>query len=171
MFLLILAIWVVLIFSLRVALFGNPLHRLVSRQPPQLLEHLDRRMEGKALPPDLSEPEADFVRRFSRLAVLELVLLILEIAILVFFLLSWDFTYMAYYWLCLAILLKNILSFFLSWFYSQSRRRRETGLFRQLMQAPVWLRRLDRLSAALSAAAFILLLLKISGFWPGNDVV
>ncbi len=169
MFLLILLIWAIVIFSLRVTVFGNPLEKLTRKHEPEMLQRLDQKMTEQTVPEDLNTPETDFVQRFSRLAMLELGVLILEVGILLFFILGWEFEYKFYYWLCIFLLTKNALAFGLSWSYSR-KLKEEEGLFSHLLNLPPWIVWADRISSLFSAAGMLLLVLKVSGIWPAENV-
>ncbi len=168
MFILILGMWTVIVFALRVAIFGNPLNNLVQTQPLSLLDRLDQRVQDRELVGELTGPERNFVQRFSRMALLEVFFFGLEIGILAYLILSWEFSRPGFYWFILGLLGKNLLIFVLSWFYSRALRK-ERALFRHLLQLPRWLITADRLSAAVSASVFILLILKIAGLWPATE--
>ncbi len=122
------------------------------------------------LPDDLSGQETDFVRDFSRMAMIELAALVVEIGLLLYFLLGWDFNFQFYFWLCAGLLAKNLLAFALSWFYSQNLKE-EKGVFSHLLNIPPWINLADRVSAAVSAGGMILLVLKISGLWPTDGTL
>ncbi len=167
LFVLFLIMWTVIVYSLYIAIRGNPLPRLVAEQPVELLEHLDQQFEARGGAPEAGGSTADFIRRFSRSALFELLAFVLELGLLFFLVLAWEFEVAFYFWLCVALLLKNLAAFGFSWNYSRSMRHSQ-GLFKHLLRIPSWVGMLDRLSAALSAAGFILLLLHIFNHWMGG---
>jgi len=165
LFFLMLAMWAVIIYSLRIAVFGNPLPDLVARQSRDLLTHLDQQLESQGGSFDPAGEEADFIRRFSRAALIEILAFALEICLLLFFIFIWEFENNIFFLLCAGLFCKNLAVFGFSWHYSRFWPKKE-GLLKHLLNLPRWLKVLDRASAALSAAFFILLLIHIFDFWP-----
>ena len=166
MFILMLAMWAVVIYSLRIAVFGNPLPQLVARQSTELLNYLDQRMESRGISLEPVGEEADFIRRFSRSALIEILAFTIEIGLLLFFIFIWEFEHEFFFWLCVGLLCKNLAVFGFSWHYSRIWPKQE-GLFKHLLNLPGWLKHLDRASASLSAAVFLVLLIHIFNLLPG----
>lgn len=156
------AVWCVVIYSFRIALFGNPLHKLLVTTDARLLSRTEAIVhEGQAPPSD--DPAAELLRRFSRLTLLELGAFILEMVLLIFFVLS-DLLPRAMVWMCVALIGKNILVLAGSIYYARIQASRNE-LFGSLRALPGWLLWLDRISALLSGVAFLLLFAALNGLF------
>jgi len=145
--------WAVALFSARVALLGNPLLNLVAHQEADLLGRADELTKGEHHPEP--GPETELIRRFSRVVLLELVMLALEVAMLVMFLLEGQLPL-----LCWLLLGKNLLLLAASLW--ASRCLNTDGVFSGILSIPSWMVWTDRISAALTAAGFAVLLLHIN---------
>ena len=141
MWLLSMGLWLVVVYSMRVALFGNPLYRLVARADAAVLDHLDRAATvGNAV---IDESSVLFLQRFSRLTLLELGAFVLEMGLLVTLWLTEKLE-----WLALFLFCKNLLLVALS--IAMARRHADRGLFAGMLDLPAWVVRLDRVSAFVS---------------------
>lgn len=145
--------WAVALFSARVALLGNPLLKLVTRQQADLLGRAEELIKGERTPEP--GPETELIRRFSRVVLLELVVLALEVAMLVMFLLEGQLPL-----LCWGLLGKDLLLLAASLW--ASRRIDADGVFSGILSIPSWMVWTDRLSAGLTAAGFAVILLHIN---------
>lgn len=146
-------LWGVVVYSLRIGLFGNPLSRHIAGVDPELLRRIDALTNAGELPQTAAE--AAFLTRFSRLTLLELGAFVIEIGLLT---ILWHQGRLV--WLCLALLLKNLVLFAVSVMLARGRPR--DGLFGSLLTLPEWLVRLDRLSAWASGIGCLILFLAIN---------
>ena len=154
MILLSIGMWCVLIFSLRVALFGNPLLNLLRQTDKASLENAEKsalsaldRMEEKAF---------HLVRRLSRLTILEAVMFLLELGILIFLV----FTH-TYFWVSVTLLFKDLIIILFSILITRRFRHREKKLS-SLCDLPAWFDIVERVSASLSALGFFYLFLAVN---------
>ena len=99
-----------------------------------------------------------FLRRFSRLTLLELLMLVLEVVLLAHL---WVTGTMA--WLCAGLLAKDLLLLALS--AAMARPQLRGGLFEALLGLPRWLVWTDRASALVSGLGGLILLLAVNEFW------
>ena len=157
MFLLSIALWFVVVYSFRVAVFGNPLYRHVLEADRDFLAKLDKLTQNNRY--ELTQLEVAFLQRFSRLAILELAMLIFEAGLLVYL---WMAGTMA--WLCLGLLSKNLL--LLAFSAAIARSRPKESLFDSLLGLPSWLMWVDRTSAMFSAIGAFFLFLVVNDINP-----
>ena len=150
-------LWCVVVCNLRVAFAGNPLYLHLVRANAEFLRGLDKVASGGRAA--ASEPEVRFLRRFSRLTLLELAVFVLEMSLLVYLWLSRTME-----WLSFALLVKNLFLFALSAAMAPALMRE--SLFQSLVVLPSWLIRLDRLSALISGAGAFVLFLGVNGIQP-----
>ncbi len=150
MFFISVGLWGVVLYNFRAAMFGSAPYRLVTSADPDFLEAVARVAAGDNMP--VTQDEFVFLKRFSRLTMLELGMFILEVGILVFLFLSSILE-----WLSFILLCKNLLMIAVG--ATATRGRLQNNIFKSLVALPQWLIVLDRVSAALSAVgAFILFL-------------
>lgn len=157
MLLLTIGLWFVVVLSFRVVLFGNPLYRQLVHADRDLLagvEEVVNQEKDRA-----TEDEMHFLRRFSRLTLLELAAFLLEIALL-FVLYAMD----VLIWLTVALLVKNALLLIVSALVA--RRRTDHRVLAGLVDLPGWLIWSDRASALLSGVGCFLLFLAVNGIKP-----
>lgn len=149
-----LVLWIVVVYSVRVAVFGNPLYRMVQTADATLLARVEAATAGEIN--EVTEDELRFLRRFSRLGVLEMLMVFVELV--VFGALWWVGTHPL---LSMGLFLKNIamlgLSIVLAYVYMAD------GVFEALLGLPRWTGLVDRLSALVSGAGALLILLSING--------
>lgn len=151
-------LWAVVLFSLRVTVAGNPAHQMIFRSEPTFLQRVDELLTGERTPEN-DTPETEFLRRFSRLVLLELVVVGLEIGLLIFFVLQHRMLPLV--WVLLG---KNILMVVVGGWGAAL--RRNGGLFTSLQGLPRWMVLADRLSSLISAVGFIILLLAVNHLLP-----
>lgn len=149
-----LGLWCVVLHSLRVALFGNPLHLCLQQAGPDTLCRADQVASEGRDPAD--EQETRFLRQFSRLTVLGSLLFMLEIALLVTLIATHQLI-----WLCGLLLLKNIVLAAMSLSYAAQ--ADNDFLFRSLASLPRWVMVLDRLSGLASGVGLLIAFLDING--------
>ncbi len=142
--------WVVLVYSVRVAGWGNPLY-VCLRQASEAERFRIQQVASEGRFP-ASPDEQRLVRSFSRLVILELVAVVAEIGLLL-----WVLGSDRLRWLAIALLAKNLGVAALSW--RQARQSRELSVMDSLACLPGWLVWLDRGSALLSAAGCLVIFL------------
>ena len=141
------------VYSLRVALWGNPLYLCLKRADPKLLERAEQVVLGSGITP--TEDEALFVRTFGRLTLLELFLFLLEVGLLVYL-----WVQETVLWLTVSLFAKDLVLIALSAAVAQS--RTQSGPFVSLLELPSWMVWVDRLSALVSGAGFLVLFLSVN---------
>lgn len=152
------ALWAVALFSLRVAVAGNPLYTLILRSEPSFLKGVDELLTGERQP-EPGAPETSFLRRFSRLVLLELVVVGLEVGMLVFLLLQHRMLPLVW-----TLLGKDIAMVAVSGWGAAL--RRNGGLFASLQNLPRWMVVTDRVSSLVSGVGFLILLLAVNHLIP-----
>jgi hypothetical protein len=151
-------LWCVVVCSLRVALFGNPLYRHVARADPDLLTGAERIATHANY--SATDSEVRFLQRFSRLTLLELGVFLLEIGLLLYLWLSRTME-----WLAFALLMKNLILMAVS--AAIARAHSGEGIFESLLALPGWLIAADRVSAFVSGAGCLVLFLVVNNILPG----
>lgn len=147
-------LWCLVVYSLRVALLGNPLYLSVLAAGQDLRFRADQIvMEGRS---PANEAEILFMRRFSRLTVLELVAITGEVAVIVYLLWGGILA-----WLCWFLLAKNAGMIAFSVAMAKSRHAQK-GMFETLRGLPGWYIWLDRLSAGVTAVGLLLAFLAVN---------
>jgi hypothetical protein len=142
--------WVLLVYSVRVAGWGNPLYVCLCQASEAERFRVQQVASEGRLP--ASPGEQRLVQSFSRLVMLELVAFVAEIGLLVWLLGSDRLR-----WLAIALLAKNLILAGLSW--RHARQSRDTGVMDNLVRLPGWLVWLDRGSALVSAAGCLVIFL------------
>ncbi|NOY79372.1 MAG: hypothetical protein GXP31_00050 [Kiritimatiellaeota bacterium] len=148
--------WLVVVFSLRIAVMGNPVFTLLSRADPAAIERMDAMTAG---PGPQSLPAAEdirFLRTFMRWTLIELVLFLVEVGLLVYLLWT-DILPL----LCAILLGKDLAMVALSFYIA--RQQEGPGLFGALCRLPRWLIWTDRISALTSGAGFLVLFMAANG--------
>ena len=141
------------VYSLRVAVWGNPLYLCLKRADLELLERAEQLVLGSGTTP--TEDEAAFVRTFGRLTILEFFLFVLEVGLLVYL-----WVQETVVWLTVGLLAKDLVLIALSAAVAQS--RIQSGPFVSLLELPSWMIWTDRLSALASGAGFMALFLSVN---------
>ena len=149
------ALWFVIVYSTWIATLGNPLYRQVAEADATLLTRADAVTTGELQ--DVTEDEVRFLQRFSRLGLMELAMVLVEVSVFGFL-----------WWvdrspvLSLGLFAKDFamlgLSAVVAHIYTGE------GIFLALLGLPRWIVVADRLSAAASAVGALILLLAINGF-------
>jgi hypothetical protein len=152
-------LWCVVVYSFRVAVFGNPLYLQLARAEPDVLDRVEAVTLGQV--PEPRPAEILFLRRFSRAVVLELAVFVLE---MVLFTYLWLTRVMP--WLSFLLLAKNLMLVALSASMAGASSAVDERLFRRLQSLPPWLIRLDRASAMVSGAGSLALFLNVNGIGP-----
>lgn len=141
------ALWGVVLYSLRVAVVGNPLYVMVRRATPDLLFRAEQVMrEGRDTANDV---ERGFMRRVSRFMMLEFVAFAGEIGVLLYFLRDPRFG-----WIAGALLAKNVILLGVSFGFVR-RLYRGDGMFDRFLNLPPWYVWTDRLSALASGLGLL----------------
>ena len=154
MLLLSIGVWCIVVYSFRVAMFGNPLANLLLRKDHEVLKRAEEgALSGRGA---MAEEDLHLLRRFSRLTLLELVVFLLEAGILVYLLLTHTL-----FWVSLVLLVKDVLAMVLS-VVCTKRVTREGGMLTAFRKLPGWLHTADRASAAISAVGFLYIFLAVN---------
>jgi len=150
-------LWCLVMYSLRVAFFGNPLYQTVVESEQGLLRRAEQMLAERRAP--ASDAEAAFMRRFSRLTLLEFGAFLAEVGLLAFFL--WRRTVV---WVCAVLLAKNLVVIILGIF--MARRHAAHGVFRSLLKLPPWYIWVDRAAALVSGIGLLVTLLVVNRVLP-----
>lgn len=151
------ALWFVVVFGVRIAVWGNPLYQMVAEARVALLEGVEALVLGQV---EEGTPEqVRFVRTFSQRVLVQLGMLCLELAVLVH--LWWMKVMPA---LCIGLLLKDLASAGTGMWVAH--RHRERGALAAVRNAPVWLLLLERVGAGVSAVGALVLFLTINDLRP-----
>jgi len=145
--------WVLLVYSVRVAGWGNPLYVCIRQASDAERFRIQQVANEGRLP--ASPGEQLLVRSFSRLVILEFVALVAETGLLVWLLGSDRLR-----WLAVALLAKNLIMGVLSW--RHARQSCDAGVMDCLVRLPGWMVWLDRGSALLSAAGCLVIFLDVN---------
>jgi hypothetical protein len=152
MLLLSISIWVILVYSLKVSISGNPAYLLVRTVPPPTLKRAADCLESEMMPED--EYIYLFIKKFFRLIAVGSVLFFMEFAIIIYFIYTQPNFYIP--WL---ILFKNLAMLGLG--YSLHREKNE-NIFESVRQLPVWAMRWERISYLVTAGCFLFLFLVVN---------
>lgn len=151
-------LWFLVVFGVRIAVWGNPLHRMVVEAEPALLTGVEAVVLGQK--EEGTPTELRFVRAFTQRVLLQLGMLCLELVVL------------AHLWwvkvapeLCLLLLLKDVAASGAGFWVAH--RDRERGVLAVVRNAPVWLLAAERVSAAVSAFGALVLFMIINGLRLG----
>ncbi len=150
--------WIVVVFSLRIAVAGNPIFTLLSQADPAAVERVDALTAGPGPESLPTEEDVRFLRTFMRWTLTELVLFLIEVGLLIYLL--WIDTLPG---LCAILLGKNLAVVALS--FHIARQQDGPGLFGALCRLPRWLIWTDRLSALASGVGFLVLFLAANGLF------
>ncbi len=151
-----LAVWPLVLYSLRTAVVGDPLCLTVDRADGALLRRVSRAVAGDA--GGLSDAETAFLRRFTRLGLLEMAASLAEVAALIYLL-----AHRLLPWLALGLLAKNFALLLFNLWYVRRRGGGRPDIFEQLRTLPAWYRWMDRASALLSALGLLAMFLAVNG--------
>ncbi len=147
-------LWFIVVFGIRIAVWGNPLHRMVVAAEPALLMGVEALVLGQK--PEGTPTELRFVRTFTQRVLLQLAMLCLELVVLAH--LWWVKVVPA---LCVVLLLKNVVASATGLWVAH--RDRERGVLAVVRNAPVWLLAAERCSAIVSAVGALALFVIVNG--------
>lgn len=150
--------WCVVIFSIRVALFGNPIYRLLQNASAGTLSDAERIARNASSGSEVDDQAFALLKNFSRLTLLELGVFLLEIALLIYLLVS-----RTLFGLSIALLAKNMVALGVSMYYAR-RQSLDRGLLESLRDLPRSVVVMDRLSSLVSALGFVVVFLVAAGF-------
>ena len=153
MFFISVGLWGIVLYNFRAVILGSAPYRLVNSAESDFLDAVARFAAGENV--SVTQDEFVFLKRFSRLTMLELGMFILEMGLLIFLFIS-----NIKEWLSFILLAKNLLMLVVG--AAATRGRIETNIFTSLRALPGWLIVLDRVSAALSAAGGLILFLAVN---------
>ncbi len=159
MLLLSIALWGIVLFSFRVAFLGDPVYQHVAETDDHILDKAQKIISSRQSVP-AGEDEIHFLKRFSRLTILEVAVFLLELAIL------GTLCYMMIVpWVAGALLAKDLLVVIVS-FIVAKKKTSEKGIFTSVTDLPRWLIRADRFSAFISGAGCLFLFIYVNVFMP-----
>ena len=141
------AIWIVLVFSLRVSLFGNPTYTMVCSAPDTLIEKAGVCLVEESAPED--DETRSFLAKFVRWSIASFVLIFLELAVSVYFLFAHPLFFVP--WLIVAkyvIVIQFAMG--IEW-------EDEATIFEQIQRMPKSLIQCERVVCFLTALGFIAL--------------
>jgi hypothetical protein len=145
------AVWIVLVFSLQVSLFGNPTYTLVTRAPQSLVEKAGVCLMEETAPED--DETREFLARFARWSIASVVLICVEVAVTIYFILAHPLFIVP--WMIVAkyiVLIQFALG--IEW-------EEETSILDQIARMPQSLIHMERFVCFLTAIGFVALLLKL----------
>lgn len=144
------AIWTLCILQFRVAFIGNEAWNLVSSTPDSVLKKSLEKIEVG----DVEDEESDanvFLYRFTLSLVVSFLIFFAEICLCSYLMLE-SYSKSSFY-LAFAILYKDLILFGI--FATKNMKGKDLALFESLNFIPKWARQLERISAFLSAIAFL----------------
>lgn len=161
--------WIIVIFNVRVAVWGNPLKNVLDKHDDETLRQAEVLLDTPRKEEWMGEnPKVGFLRSFFRSFAIEFVLFILEIVLLFIFALArGDGPYSLVGMTSLVLLTKNILVLFWSiyscWLLGDADSKSYFIMFRDL---PTYFFVIDRCSSMISAVGFVLLFMTTVGMLP-----
>lgn len=157
MVLLSILLWLVLIYNLRVAVKGNPLAKFLlntDRRQLEKIENNTQKMQSSA-----DEHSIRILQNFSRLTLLELGAFLMEVFILI---------YLMYvdkmFFLCFALLVKNILAIAISLLYAR-KARSAASFMSSFHDLPKSLHVMDRISSLISGIVMLYIFFELNNIW------
>ena len=157
MVLLSILLWLVLIYNLRVAIKGNPLANFLLNTERQQLEKVEGKTQRMQSPSD--EKSLQILQNFSRLTLLELGAFLVEMAILLYLMYNDKM-----FFLCSALLVKNILAIAVSLLYAK-KIRSSASFMSSFHELPKGLHIMDRISALVSGIGLLYIFLELNNIW------
>jgi hypothetical protein len=145
------SLWILAVYALRIALFGNPLVQHVAAARPALVAAADAATASDETREDDQET-AQFVAGFFRRVLLGFAMLLLEFALLAR--LYWLDVLP---WLALALFVRSLVVAAVG-SIAAGYLNRETGSFSAILAMPRWMHRLDRANALVSGIAALVFL-------------
>ncbi len=152
-----LALWIVVVYSARVAAMGNPLYNHVANAGTDMMRQAELIIASGQ--PVRNQEQYLFLRRFSRLTMLGMAMFVLEMLLLLYL---WSTRTMT--WLTLGLVAKNMVGLLVS--LGMARSSVAENMFQNLLTLPRWLILADRGSALLSGAGCLILFLTVNGISP-----
>ena len=154
MLLLSISIWVVLVYSLRVFLTGNPAYGLVKTAPTLVLQQASDCLESEILPEN--DSIILFIKTFFRLTALACVVFVVELITVFYFVYHEPQLIIPWF-----ILSKNM---FMLWLGYNLHRRSSENIFDSVLNIPDWAMRWERISYFVTAVCFFYLFLLVNDF-------
>lgn len=148
------SLWILAVYALRIALFGNPLVQHVAAARPALVAAADA-VAGRGEAGEDDPETAQFVSGFFRRVLLGFAMLLLEFVLLA-----------RLYWLdvlpglAMALFVRSLVVAAVG-SLATGYLNRETGTFAAILAMPRWLHRLDRANALVSGLAALVFLLAL----------
>ena len=145
-------IWIVLVYSIKVSVSGNPAYYLVKQTPKLILNEAAACLESEMIPDNKNIYL--FIKMFFRLTALACVLFILEFGVLLYFIYTEPKLLIPWF-----ILIKNIVMLALG--HSLHHDTNE-NIFESVRKIPRWAMRWERISYVVTAVCFLYLFLLVN---------
>ena len=139
--------WLIVIYSLKIVVVGNPAYDLVRSAPKAILKDAANYLEGDEIISD--DSSSLFVQQFLRLTTITFVLFVVEIGILFYFILKDP--QLGIPWI---ILVKNVIMVVLGY---NAHRQVNGNVFESILDIPSWAIFCERISYLITAAGFLFL--------------
>ena len=147
------ALWTLCVLQFRSVFTGNQTWNLVSNTPDTVLKKSLEKIEIGDVDEEESA-EANFLYRFTLSIIFNFLIFVMEICLCAYLMIE-NASKVSFY-LAFAILYKDLILFAI--FSTRNLEAKEMNLFETLNIIPKWARQLERLSAFLSATAFLILI-------------
>jgi hypothetical protein len=144
------AIWIVLIFSLRISFFGNPTYTIVCNAPDHLIEKAGTCLVEESPPED--DETRRFLATFVRWSIASFVLIVLELGVSVYFMFSDPMFFVP--WMIVAKYVILVL------FATGIEWEDDATVFEQIQRMPKGLIHSERVVCFLTAIGFIALFIQ-----------
>ncbi len=152
MLLLSISIWVIVVYSLKVAATGNPAYGLVKAAPAGMLEEAADCISGESFPED--DTIYLFVRRFFRLTAIGCLLFLVEIGVTLYFIYTDPKLLISWF-----IMFKNLSMLALGY---SVHKNSDGNIFESVQEIPEWAMKLERVSYLVTAAGFLFLFMLVN---------
>ena len=147
-------IWVVLVYSVKIFISGNPAYYLVQQAPTPILNQAADCLESEMVPEN--ENIYLFIKMFFRLTALACVLFVLEFGVVLYFIYTDPKLSIPWF-----ILVKNVVMLALG--YSMHQQGND-NIFQSVLKIPKWAMRWERISYLATAVCFLYLFLLVNNF-------
>ena len=152
MLLLSISIWVILVYSVKVFVTGNPAYILVKDIPAGMLKQATDCLEDEMMPEN--ENVYLFIKKFFRLTALTCILFFLEFAVILYFISEQPKLIIPWF-----ILAKNIVMLGIGYNLHQNS---SDNIFQAIQEIPPWAMRWERISYLISAICFLFLFMLVN---------
>ena len=152
MLMLSICVWIVLVYSIKVSISGNPAYYLVKQTPALILNEAASCLESEMVPDN--ENIYSFIKMFFRLTAFACILFVLEIGVAIYFIYSDPKLSVPWF-----ILIKNLLMLALG---HSLHHKDEENVFESVRRLPKWAMRWERISYVATSVCFLYLLLLVN---------